>query len=182
LISDRLPRLLIGCKSDLKTSSASVSRLRALQASRRLGAVLYVETEAGKSASSSIATFEAAALTAMGHFKAPTVHKQVCRSRSRDQSPSEFWNKFLYPQRVGRLKERSSSLNSLMSIGRRPSVPEIRTIDTSNKHLKASRSKSYNTREENYRVIKCERLSKEKIIEEIDLLIPYSIYERLASQ
>ena len=52
------PRLLIGCKSDLKTSTASVSRLRALQASRRLGAVLYVETGSGKSASSSIATFE----------------------------------------------------------------------------------------------------------------------------
>ena len=66
---------------------------------------------------------------------------------------------------------------------RRPSVPEISTIDNStNKHLKASRSKSYNTREENYRVIKCERLNKEKIIEEIDLLIPFSIYERLASQ
>ena len=52
------PRLLIGCKSDLKTSTASVSRLRALQASRRLGAVLYVETGSGKSAGSSIATFE----------------------------------------------------------------------------------------------------------------------------
>ena len=37
--------------------------------------------------------FQVAALTAMGHFKAPTTHKQVCRSRSRDQSPSEFWNK-----------------------------------------------------------------------------------------
>ena len=94
----------------MTSASVSVSRLRALHAARRLGAVLYVETEAVKSASSSIAAFEvntmllfggkcvignfqAAALTAMGHFKAPTIHKQVSRSRSRDQSPSEFWNK-----------------------------------------------------------------------------------------
>jgi len=161
-----------------------VPRLRALHATRRLGAVLYVETETGKSGSSSLAAFEAAALTAMGHFKAPVIKKQVCRSRSRDQSPSEFWNKFLYPQRVGRLREKSTSLNSLMSIGRRPSVPEISiTLDvTNNKHVKASRSKSYNTREDNYRMIKCERLNQEKIIEEVDLFVPLSIYERLASQ
>ena len=59
-IPDKVPRLLIGCKSDLvtHTASVSVSRLRALHAARRLGAVLYVETEAVKSASSSIATFE----------------------------------------------------------------------------------------------------------------------------
>ena len=59
MIPDKIPRLLIGCKSDLVTSaSVSVSRLRALHAARRLGAVLYVETEAVKSASSSIAAFE----------------------------------------------------------------------------------------------------------------------------
>ena len=139
---------------------------------------------------------QAAALTAMGHFKAPTIHKQVCRSRSRDQSSSEFWNK------VGKFFTRyvrsfhcsfcilselvdweknprawtvwwasagviiiKGELKTIVFIFwklRRPSVPEISTIDTTNKHLKASRSKSYNTREENYRVIKCERLNKEK--------------------
>ena len=70
------------------------------------------------------------------------------------------------------------------NISRRPSVPEISiTLDvTNNKHVKASRSKSYNTREDNYRMIKCERLNQEKIIEEVDLFVPLSIYERLASQ
>ena len=55
---DRIPILLIGCKSDLKTSGTAVPRLRALHATRRLGAVLYVETETGKSGSSSLAAFE----------------------------------------------------------------------------------------------------------------------------
>ena len=90
---------------------------------------------------SSISFFllQAAALALMGHFKSSLLKRPLVRSCSRDQSPSEFWNKviflasywywsiwtdinlytqFLYPQRISRVREKSSSLNNLMHLSR----------------------------------------------------------------
>jgi hypothetical protein len=188
------PLVLVGCQADrrrvrpLLRGPTLVSARRALDLSRRLGAVMYVETEAAgdseASRASVAAAFEVAALAHLGHLRPapPPPRERAGSVPPPGPSASEFWGRFRSPVvgrrgaglraagRVGSLG--SLGLGSLSSLAGR-GAGEVRPV-----HDRRGRRPDTGER---LVTIRCQRMTREGMREEVDIAVPVSVYNMLES-
>jgi len=194
------PLVLVGCKADLRRkprlgeAQPLVAARQALALCRHLGAVMYVETEAG-APPSVLAAFEVAALAHLGHFpparppratspllgpesRASSVPRLAVSSTDMPLSTSvgtdEFWERFKSP--VLRRKtalQRLSSLGSLGNISLAGSTRELGNL-RQNRQRQERRGSI-----EPLVTIKCQRLNSDRRREEVDISVPLAVYKNL---